>query len=339
MPQPVLPTRPHLQNLPPGQAHFCLGVERFLLRETDFAPHGKTILTAFSGGLDSTALLLLLCALENRLNITIHAAHLDHGLRPESADEARRAKTFCAALAVPFHTARIDAAALAKAEGQGLEAASRRARYAFLEEVRRQTNAHAMATAHQLNDLAEDALMRLLRGAGWPNLGGMPAHDPGRRLIRPLLLTPRAELETFAQACGASWIEDASNTDPAFLRNRVRRAVLPLFLEENPNFLQTVARLWKQARLDDAFFRDLLDDLAPSAPLLPRDLLLQTSPSLRLRLYKRELDRLGPGESLTATLFELDDAVASKRRALFQFPGFKQAETSSKGVLFSLSKP
>ena len=186
-----------LQDLPRKAARFCLGLGRFAERELGCDFPALRCLVACSGGADSTALLRIAHLLCQAKGGTVLAAHLDHSLRPESPNDALFVAQLCQALGIALHTERQDIVAQAKASGMGLEEAGRVARYAFLERVRQQTNAEVILVAHQLNDLAEDQLMRLMRGTGWPALGGMEGADPARHLLRPLLLCPRAGLEEF----------------------------------------------------------------------------------------------------------------------------------------------
>ncbi len=332
-------TAANLGALPPKWARFCLGVESFLLEELGFSPRGYAFVLAFSGGLDSTALAHILRILSPRLGTSLTAAHLDHGLREESAREAAVVQAACGELGIDCATQRRDAAAAARKSGQGVEAAARSVRYAFLEEVRAAHAPAIVVTAHQQNDLAEDVLMRLSRGTGWPGLGGMPAWDPARHLLRPLLMTPRSVLKAFLDDMGVSYLTDPSNADRRFTRNRIRESILPLFLEENPNFLETAGRLWRQAAMDEAWFsRELGAYPGPDGAarvLLEERRLRALSPALRLRLFKKILDGLGPGESLAKTLLALETAFAGKRRGtVFQFPGKKTASVTREGVAF-----
>ncbi len=340
-PSPSLPSLPSLQDMPSPQARFCLGLERFLRAEPGLDLTGRTVLVAFSGGVDSTVLLAALAALAPRLGLRLAAAHLDHALRPESAAEAERARAFCVARAIPCTTAREDVAARAAASGTGIEEAARAARYAFLDRALAEHGADLLALGHTLNDLAEDVLMRLTRGTGWPQLAGMTAWDPARRLIRPLLLTPRKDVAAFATALALPWTEDPSNQEPGCLRNRMRHDVLPLLLQENPNFLAAAATLWRSARLDRADFEAdtaaLLLSAQPAtngATLLPAALLDSLSPARRLRLFKSVLEDLGPGQALADSLFRLERAWNETRESgrVIQFPGPKLARVSPKGV-------
>ncbi len=344
-PQEPAPQEPFLRELPlrdmpPKAAHFCLKLENFMDKDLGVEPRGKTLVLAFSGGADSLALLLAVKALAGRpfwTGCRLVVAHLDHALRAESAAEASAAADLAKALGLEFVSARRDVAALARAQRMGLEEAGRAARWAFLEETRQKHGADWVLAAHQLNDLAEDVLLRLLRGGAWPALGGMRALDEERRILRPLLLTPRAAVEEFLKALGQSWVEDASNKDQAFLRNRVRHELLPIFLRENPSFLESCARLWRLARLDEAWFKELLPALEPGQGeySFSREYLRGLAPALRLRCYKAALQALGPGQALSSGLLALDAAwQRGEGGKTVQFPGPKVAVLRQGGIVF-----
>ncbi len=182
---------------------------------------------ALSGGADSVALLHLLRDLDERGELTlVGAAHLHHGLRGDAADEDQ---AFCAALTarlgVPFETARVDVAALAREQKRSVEDAGRQARYAFLEEAADRLSADTIATAHTRDDQAETFLLRLLRGSGTRGLGGIRPRVG--RVVRPLLDVERADLRRYLADRSEDFREDASNADVTLLRNRVRHELLP----------------------------------------------------------------------------------------------------------------
>jgi len=338
-----MPAPTGLQALPPWCARFCLDTGRFLQTVAPDFPCGQPLLLAVSGGSDSTALAHILSLLAPRLELGLVLAHLDHSLRPESPADAAFCARLAERLALPFHTVSVDVRALAGRERLGLEDAGRQARYAWLEALRRETGAWAVAVAHHLDDLAEDQLLRLIRGAGWPALGGMPAWDPQRRLLRPLLLTPKAHLLRFLEETDSPWREDPSNADPAFTRNRIRHEVLPLLARENPDYLSRAAELWRQARLDEAHWEEqaalagLEEALARESGFLPAGVLDSASEALRLRLYRRTAQALGPGQALSANLRRLDAAwLARASGKRIQLPGGKEAVVERGGVRFRL---
>lgn len=191
---------------------------------------GDGIVVAFSGGPDSSALLGALARWRRGRRLTLTAAHLDHGLDPGSAARAHAAAGIAAALGVPFATARQAVPGLRRG-GESLEAAARRLRYRFLEEVRRQQGARYVATAHHRDDQAETVVVRLLQGTG---LGGLAAIAPRRgTLIRPLLSVGREELAAWIERHGIEPVDDPTNGDLRRPRNLVRRHVLPT-LEKAP---------------------------------------------------------------------------------------------------------
>jgi len=294
------------------------------LSETSSLP----LLIGFSGGPDSMALALA-C---RRLRLPVILAHLDHCLRPESAAESAPdgpIARFAAALGVPCEIGRVDVGALAKSKGMGLEEAGREARAGFWEVVRKKTGCQWILLGHQADDLLEDLLLRLIRGAGWPALAGMPAVDTARRLIRPLLSISRVDIEAFVRAEGFSWIDDSSNASDDFRRNRLRHHVVPLLLEENPALHDAVLRLWEQAREDERFWQKYLAPVLSMASCasdslsFPEDEARALPRAARLRLFSQLLRMAVPEARPRAdTLFKLDKALMSPLRPRrFQFPG------------------
>jgi tRNA(Ile)-lysidine synthase len=328
-------TMVRLQDLPPQWARFCLNIERFVTRELHVPITDTTLVIAYSTGVDSTALLHIFHMLAPRLHLRLVGAHLDHGLRPESAREQQTARQTCSQLGIPLECARRDIATLARQQGLGLEETGRLERYAFLEEVRTRHNARYILTAHQVDDLAEDVLMRLIRGTGWPGLAGMAGVDPDRHLVRPLLQTPKQVLEQFLTHLGISWEEDASNADPCFLRNRVRSTILPLFLKENPSFLQTVHQLWQCGQADRSFWdRRVAHHLQGRKQCIPSGL-ARLEKAERFRLIKHVLESMGPGQPLAASIARLDTLWQHKATGkTVQFPGNKIATITRDGIVF-----
>jgi tRNA(Ile)-lysidine synthase len=330
-----------LQDIPPRCARLCLRVERFLREELGLDLAGKSLLLGLSGGADSTALLHILRLLQPRLGFsTLLAAHLDHGLRSESGQDATQVSELCASLRIPLLTERAAVRALATERRCGLEEAGRIARYGFFARVMSERGTDRLLLAHTLDDLAEDALMRLIRGAGWPALAGMEGVDAARRLARPLLLTPKAELLRFLHALGLTWCEDASNAELDCLRNRVRHEMLPLLLRENPAYLDAVAQRWRLGRIDADFWDERLARCAPEDPsFLPNASISVTDQALRLRLYKAHLEALGPGQALVESLLRLDRAwKRGEGGKTLQFPGDKRCRVTREGLAFFVAE-
>jgi tRNA(Ile)-lysidine synthase len=234
---------------------------------------GERLVVAVSGGADSTALLLALEELKGAglLGVGLTAAHLDHGLRGESArDDARFAESLARARGFEFVSARADVGARVNESGDNLEQAARRARYEFLSEAARRVEAPAVLTGHTLDDQAETVLLRLLRGSGSEGLGGMrperSLEEGGRvSLRRPLLeWARRADTEGYCRARGVEFRADEMNDDERFARVRVRRRLLPLLETFNPRAAETIARaaglLREESAALEGFAARLLED-------------------------------------------------------------------------------
>lgn len=183
-------------------------------------PPGEALLVAVSGGADSVA---LLHALRRVGRGPLRVATVDHGLDTGSAGRAGFVEDLCARLDVPC--ARLRPAPAEVAQGQGLEDGARRARYRLLEAHAAAIGAARILTAHTADDQAETVLMRLASGSGLRGMAGIPA----RRgvIVRPWLAVPRAAVRGWAAACGLRWVEDPTNADARFLRNRARAHATP----------------------------------------------------------------------------------------------------------------
>lgn len=217
---------------------------------------GQRVLIAYSGGLDSTALLVLM-ALHFPQNC-LAAAHLNHGFRGDAADADQQfAQQTTENLELKFMTDHRDVPALAQTRGQGPEEAARTARYQFLKEAALAWGATVILTAHQADDQVETVLMHLVRGTGAGGLAGIPSKRPlgqGVEVIRPLLPFSRAELRSWLELRGQKWCEDLSNQDRSHPRNALRRDIVPALLKLNPGLLKAVARSTEILRAEDDFW-------------------------------------------------------------------------------------
>lgn len=209
----------------------------------------RSVLLAVSGGADSLAMLHAVARLGPRLRLRVEVATVDHGLRAEAGDEAARVEATARGLGLTCHRVALQVPAGAG----GLEAAAREARYAALERVRATNGLSVVATAHTASDQAETLLMRLARGAALGGAGGI-LEARGDRVVRPLLSVTRAQVEAYVAALGLDPVVDPMNADPAFLRTRVRREVVPAYSAAACFDVQpALARFARYAAEDDAF--------------------------------------------------------------------------------------
>ncbi len=222
--------------------------------------NGDRVICAVSGGADSMALLWsLFCGYRE---LTVEAAHFNHRLRGAQSDRDEAfVRAFCAQHGIPLHLGGGDVKAYAEQNKKTLEEAARILRYEFLLSL----DCDKLATAHTADDNAETVVMHLFRGSGLKGLCGIA---PVRgRIVRPMLRITRQEVETFLRSEGISWVDDSTNADTAFTRNRVRHEILPLLKKENPNFLQSVSAHCEIFREEN----EILDSLANDLLLEARD--------------------------------------------------------------------
>ncbi|MFH0963815.1 MAG: tRNA lysidine(34) synthetase TilS [Planctomycetota bacterium] len=252
------------------RTHPVIAAFRKSLIEAGLARADAGLLLAVSGGSDSMALLVAACHVRRILRISgpFEVMTIDHGLRPEAAEEARFVGEAARGLGVPFHGARIR---LVRSARGSLEERARMVRYRLLAARAAKVGADAVLVAHTADDQAETVLHNLLRGSIVAGLGGMPLlrllrGRPPIALLRPFLRCTRESLRAFLRASGVAWREDPSNLSVDFTRNRIRHVLLPLLASEfNPDVVSGLARLAGRSRAVDAFLRDdagaLLRDL------------------------------------------------------------------------------
>jgi tRNA(Ile)-lysidine synthase len=245
-----------------------------LLSKCTFPPAGTEVTCAVSGGADSLTLMVLAVG----AGCSVTAVHVDHQLRPESNVEAEVVATAAERFGAKFHSETVEIPA-----GPNLEARARDARYAVLPTD--------VMTGHTADDQAETILINMMRGA---SSTGLAAMRPGAR--RPILALRRAATQRFCHAFGITVVEDPSNHDPLFLRNRVRHELLPMMDELARRDLVPV--LIRQASLfrDDS---DLLDELAAAIDPTDAKQLAAAPVPLARRAIRRWLTTEHPPDAAT----------------------------------------
>lgn len=242
---------------------------------------GDAAVVGVSGGADSLCLLHTLHYLQSELGISVHVAHLHHGLRGDEADaDAEFVRVLATRWSLPITVGRAEIAVLARELGLAVEETARRARYAFLAQVAAEVGAPAIAVGHNADDQAETILMHFVRGSGLAGLRGMlpvteledyrlsdvpsAEHEIGHpKLLRPLLDVTRAEIEGYCQVHGLVPRFDRSNLDTTYFRNWLRHETLPLLARHNPNIAEVLRRSARVITDDYALLRSLLDEAWP----------------------------------------------------------------------------
>ena len=267
-------------------------------RLSAFGAAGEPLLIGVSGGADSVALLRALLNVRGD-DSSIVVAHLDHALREESAGDAKWVESLSATHGIPVVVERCEVAEIAAAAGRGTEETARTCRYEFFTETAAERGCRFVAVAHTADDQAETVLHRLLRGTGLAGLCGIPESRPLNdqvTLIRPLLSVSRRDVQAYLGEMNQQSLNDESNTDERFTRNRLRHSLLPLLRDQyNPRVDVSLRRLGEQARDVQSILESLAEDLLRLAVVerFPDRVTLTTAPLAAVsRHLMREAFRL-----------------------------------------------
>jgi tRNA(Ile)-lysidine synthase len=257
---------------PPAVARVLERIRAAAMEHDLFGP-GGLVLVACSGGPDSTCLLHALARLHRLFRIRLAVFHFDHRLRKGSEEDGRYVRRQAERLGLPFE---LREAADAPARGQSPEAWARLARYAALTQVATDLGADRAALGHTLDDQAETVLLGLVRGGGLEAVAGMaPASGVpplGLTAVRPLLETPREEIEAFCRTLRLRPRRDPTNEERRFLRNRIRKEILPLLERHLDRGVKAaLARTAANVRLDAAYLDGLASDAAATAVAVEDD--------------------------------------------------------------------
>jgi tRNA(Ile)-lysidine synthase len=300
------------------------------------------VAVAYSGGADSTALLLMLA---RQYPGQVQAVHIHHGLQAAADDFAAHCSAFCAALGVPLHVVHVNAT---PASGQSPEDAARNARYAALSGKIRQLNEapgqqnHGpaaikkvaikkvaitkVAIAQHADDQIETLLLALSRGAGLPGLSAMPAswQREGIEFTRPMLGMSSRDIRAWLAEqgltarhpggpnLGQGWVEDPTNVDTQFTRNRIRHELIPALDKAFPQFRQTFARSAAHAaQAQSILVQVAIEDMAHTGNP-PRIAALQgLSPARQGNVLRHWLKGSHQASPSTAQLAELQSQIAN----------------------------
>jgi tRNA(Ile)-lysidine synthase len=319
--------------------------------KTLFGPlaHLPVLVLAVSGGPDSTALLMLAARWRaaRKAGPKLFAVTVDHGLRKESAGEARAVKRLARRLGVPHRTLRWPG----NKPLTGLQEAARAARYRLLAAFAKSAKAHHILTAHTLDDQAETVLIRMTRGSGVTGLAGMAPMSPlpvggdGEiMLVRPLLEMPKARLVATLARAKIDFADDASNSDPRFTRVRLR-ALMPGLAREGLDARRLVLLARRLRRADAAI--DAAVEAAAAAAASPSEcrwpdrgaIVLDAEKfgrlpaEVALRLLGRAITQAGDeGPIRLGKLETLCEALASAKAAA-NGPGFRLRRTLGGAVV------
>ncbi len=265
-----------------------------LLKRLSLLPPTKRYLLAFSGGLDSTALLHLLASIKDQIDAGVVAIHIDHGLQQESPEWSRHCSELCRQLDIPLKKVSLS---LQQVAGESLEALAREARYEAMQLLMQP--GEILLTAHHRDDQAETLLLNLMRGSGVKGLSAMPVIRRFAEgwLVRPLLEVSRSEIEAYATKHKLKWIDDPSNALTDFNRNYLRHEILPGLTQRWPaaaaSIAESASHLAEAGQLLDEESRKLLTGMLAAPGQLQLEPLLQQPQAWQKMLLRHWLQQLG----------------------------------------------
>jgi tRNA(Ile)-lysidine synthase len=280
-------------------------------KEKKLIQKNDRILVAFSGGKDSLCLLSLLHRLKNEFGIEVAACHVHHKIRSFEADrDADFCAEYCKKMEIPFLLEIADVPSFCKKEKFGLEEGARLLRYALLEQAAKKIACNKIATAHTLSDQAETVLFRLVRGSGTLGASGIPERRGA--IIRPLLPFSSEEILDYLEKEGLLFIEDSSNSDILFTRNRIRNQILPELKKINPKAEKALDRFAAMARWSQKMAESAADQWQKE----------HSADSLSNALPLMPLKKLAQNEADFPLLYELLSRMAKKEKIVIDFERF-----------------
>lgn len=302
------------------------------LRRQSLCEPGMSVLVAVSGGPDSVALLRAVHAIAPKWRLSLSVAHCNYGLRGRESDEDEAfVRALCARLNLPCHVRRVSPATRASRPKVSLQEWAREIRYDAFNDLAARHRVDRVALGHTADDQAETVLLWMLRGAGITGLSGMPIIRE-ERYIRPLLQTTRQEVLDYLAAVGQGYRTDSSNQRGPYLRNRIRRELMPALVGLNPAIIRTLSRQAELLSADERYlqaqatsaFNSLAHRMPGGACHLECARLLAIPLALQRRVIReavREVCGTRKGPSFATVTLLLDRLLHGRSGSTMSLPG------------------
>ena len=231
-------------------------IEQFVVN-SKLIKEGETIAVACSGGQDSMCLLNVLMHLTHKLKFNLVAINVDHSLRKTSANDSLFVKNYCEKNGIKLYSFVLDINKLCSNKKLGVEQGAREGRYQVFNKLLDDGVVDKIALGHHMQDQAETILLNIFRGAGVAGACGMEINRDDR-FIRPLLYTPKTEIQAYVHANDIPFVEDETNLQNDYSRNFIRNMIMPLIRNRWQNADSTICEFGKLCRQDNEFINSLI---------------------------------------------------------------------------------
>ena len=228
------------------------------IKENNLIELNEKILVALSGGVDSVFLLYMLMGVRDKYRLEIEAFHLNHNLRENAIRDEMFCVRLCESLGIKLHNYSVDIRQRAECDRISLEQAGRNVRYEIITKLTQENDYNKVATAHHKDDNAETILMHIIRGSGISGLSGIPLRR--KSIIRPILDFTKVEIYHYMHENNYAYVEDETNYENDYFRNRVRNEIIPRLKQENKNITRALSNLATSANLYEDYFDSIIDE-------------------------------------------------------------------------------
>ena len=276
---------------------------------------GTTVAVGISGGRDSVALLHYLKENKDKLNITLKAICVEHGIRESAKKEAVWVQKICESWGIPLKIYSVNAIEYSRENKLTVEQGARELRYQCFSDAKTSGFCDYVATAHHLLDNVETVLMRVFRGTGIKGLSGIK--DERDYFIRPILSATREEIDEYISENGLTYFDDETNDDTIYTRNFIRHELVPKIKEKYPKMEESILRLSRLASIDEEYFDEIIKDkiIKLDNNAWGVDIKDTKSPAVFSRLVRRAFALLGVNQDVEDRHVELLLVLANGENA------------------------
>ena len=250
------------------------------VKNTNLIKNGDRIVVGVSGGPDSITMLDILVKLREEFNLTLFVVHINHSLREEADFEEEYVRKFAKEKNIEFFSKKVDINKMVEETRKSTEEVARNVRYEYFNEVLKKVNANKIAVAHNLNDSVETVLLNLIRGCGIDGLTGIQKENGN--IIRPLIECERGEIENYIKENNLTTMQDKTNLEAIYTRNKVRNELIPYLKEFNPEIIKSIYKTSKILGENRKLLKEIIEEKYREIKVEDKDLVLDKVKFLEL---------------------------------------------------------